>query len=180
MDCKDIVHLCLELGAHKAESIPVSQIVFQEELRKYCEDNRCGRYARNYTCPPMIGEVRPLINKLQTYPQAVIWQNIYQLEDSFDIEGMMAAQEKHNAMTLKIARKLYECFGRRNVLVLAAGGCTLCKACACLTSKPCLHPEDALSSLEAYGIHVAQLEAVSGMKYINGPNTVTYFSGAFC
>ena len=39
--------------------------------------------------------------------------------------------------------------------------------------------DDALSSLEAYGIHVAKIGDVSGLRYINGKDTVTYFSGEF-
>ena len=43
----DIVELCLEMGAFKAEEIPVGKLAFQPELRELCEHNACGRYARN-------------------------------------------------------------------------------------------------------------------------------------
>ena len=33
----------------------------------------------------------------------------------------------------------------------------------------------ACASLEAYGVSVSQLAELSGMRYINGENTVTYF-----
>jgi len=174
----DVIQLCLRLGAARAEEIRVADMVLQPELRVYCEQNRCGRYARNLTCPPFIGDVHDLIGKLTTFSRAVIWQNIEPLEDSFDFEGMMAAQQKHNAMTLEIAHCLYAQMGRENVLVLAAGGCSKCEKCAAETGEPCRFPDDALSSLEAYGINVSKIGEVSGMKYINGPNTVTYFSGA--
>lgn len=39
--------------------------------------------------------------------------------------------------------------------------------------------DQAVSSLEAYGVAVYELANLSGMKYINGPNTVTYFGAAF-
>ena len=175
----DVVKLCLDMGATKAEEIPLDMLVFQPELRGLCSQNACGRYGRNYTCPPLCGEVDVLIKKLKTFSRCVIWQNIYALEDSFDFEGMMAAQEKHNAQTLVVAREVYTNLGREHALVLAAGGCTLCEKCAAVANEPCPHPEDALSSLEAYGIFVAKIGDVSGMKYINGKDTVTYFSGAF-
>ena len=41
------------------------------------------------------------------------------------------------------------------------------------------NPALAMSSLEAYGIDVAQLAKQAGMKYINGVNTVTYFGAVF-
>ncbi|MCL2084739.1 MAG: DUF2284 domain-containing protein [Oscillospiraceae bacterium] len=175
----DIVKLCLDMGAAKAEEIPVSRLTLMPELRELCERNVCGRFGRNYTCPPYTGEAGALIEKLKTFNKAVIWQNIYPLEDSFDFEGMMDAQQKHNAMTLDIARQVYAELGRDNALVLAAGGCTLCEICAAQTGEPCRGPDDALSSLEAYGIHVAKIGDVSGLRYINGKDTVTYFSGAF-
>jgi len=175
----DVVQLCLQLGATMAEEISVADMTFQPELRAYCEQNRCGRFGRNYTCPPYIGEVNGLIRKLKVFTRAVVWQNIEPLEDSFDFEGMMAAQQKHNAMSLEIARRLYAEMGRENVLVLAAGGCSRCEKCAAETGEACRLPSDALSSLEAFGINVSKIGEVSGMKYINGPNTVTYFSGAF-
>jgi predicted metal-binding protein len=175
----DYVKLCLKLGAAKAAEMPVSKLVLQSELRVYCEQNRCGRYHRNYTCPPLIGEISQLIHTLKTFSKTVIWQNIYQLEDSFDFEGMALGQRNHHAMTLKAAQHIYREKGRDKALVLSAGGCTHCAICACQTSEPCRDPDNALSSLEAYGINVSQIENVSDMKYINGANTVTYFAGVF-
>ncbi|MDR0294137.1 MAG: DUF2284 domain-containing protein [Oscillospiraceae bacterium] len=175
----DIVKLCLDMGAAKAEEIPVGKLTFEPVLRAYCEQNLCGRYGRNYTCPPFCGGADTLIQKLKAFSKAIIWQNIYPLEDSFDFEGMMEAQEKHNAQTLSIAGRVYAAIGQENCVVLAAGGCILCKQCAVQTDEPCRNPDRALSSLEAYGIHVSKIEDVSGMRYINGKNTVTYFSGVF-
>ncbi|MCL2050776.1 MAG: DUF2284 domain-containing protein [Lachnospiraceae bacterium] len=175
----DFVKLCLSKGAKKAEAIPVEKLILMPELREFCEQNKCGRFGRNYTCPPYVGEKEELIKKIKSYKIAIIWQNIYELEDSFDFEGMMDGQEKHNQMTLEIAEEAYQEMGRDKVLVLAAGGCTLCPACASLTDEPCRNPGRALSSLEAYGINVAKIEEISGLKYINGKDTVTYFSGLF-
>jgi predicted metal-binding protein len=175
----DIVKLCLEMGAANAEEIPVSKLTFMPELRKLCEDNVCGRFGRNYTCPPFVGGADILIEKLKAFDRVIIWQNIYPLEDSFDFEGMMDAQQKHNLQTQAIARRVNDALGRENALALAAGGCTLCEQCAAQTDEPCRNPGGALSSLEAYGINVSKIEEVSGMKYINGINTVTYFSGVF-
>lgn len=92
---------------------------------------------------------------------------------------MIDAQAKHNAMTQEIAHKAYDALGRVNALVLAAGGCSLCDKCALQTSQPCRHPSDALSSLEAYGMHVSKTAVEIGMPYLNGKDTVTYFSGLF-
>lgn len=175
----ELLQLCLTLGASGAERIPMDKVAFAPELRALCAQNACGRFARNYTCPPHIGEVEALMDRLKGFSEAVIWQSIFPLEDSFDFEGMMDAQSKHNAMTLEVARRVYRSLGRDNALVLGAGGCSLCESCALQTGEPCRNREDALSSLEAYGIHVAKTCEALEMNYINGANTVTYFSGVF-
>ena len=175
----DIVLLCLDMGAARAEEIPVAKLTFMPELRKLCEDNACGRYGRNYTCPPFIGGTDVLIKRLKSFQRVIIWQNIFAIEDSFDFDGMMAAQREHNAQTREIAHCVYDTLGRDNCLVLSAGGCMLCEQCGIRTDEPCRNPGFAMSSLEAYGINVAMIGDVSELKYINGKDTVTYFSGVF-
>lgn len=170
----DIVKLCYELGAAGAVEVPISSIVFRPEFRELCEQNACGRFAKSYTCPPFIGNVEDLIAKANMFKTVVFFQNVYELEDSFDYEGMIHAQDKHNAMTLDVSRRTGD-----NALVLAASGCSLCGECAAVTGEPCRNPGSALSSLEAYGIHVVETCKAIGLKYINGENTVTYFSAVF-
>jgi len=176
---KDIQAICRDMGASGVSEIRVSELEFSGEIRDLCKANACGRYGSNYTCPPFVGELEELMEKAKNFQDIVVWQNVYPLEDSFDIEGMFSSQEHHNAMTLKIAKEIYAKKGRDKALILSAGGCTLCKTCNMKVNEPCRYPEDALVSLEAYGINVASLAKSAGMKYIAGENTVTYFSGAF-
>ena len=175
----EIVRICLNLGASKAEEIPVNKLVLQPEVHDYCKQNKCGRYGKNYTCPPSIGNAWDLIAKLRTFDKAVFMQNIYPLKDSFDFKGMMDGNQQHNAMTLKIAKQVYAELGREKSLVLAAGGCSTCKTCGVVTNEPCRDNQNAISSLEAYGVNVTYIGEVSGLKYFNEANTVTYFSGVF-
>ena len=175
----DIVKRCLDFGATKAEEIPVSKLVIMPELREFCKQNACGKYGNNYTCPPHVGEIDVLIEKLKGFKKAVILQNIYPLEDSFDFDGMMEAKANHDKMTYEIADKIYDELGYHETLILGAGSCILCETCGAETGKPCPNPQKSLSSLEAYGINVSKIEEISDMKYINGVDTVTYFSGVF-
>ena len=43
-----LIKLALEAGASNANILPVAEIPFDPTLRKLCEDNRCGKYNRNY------------------------------------------------------------------------------------------------------------------------------------
>ena len=49
---------CMENGAFAAKVIPVKEIEFDSSFRKYCEDNVCGQYGKNYACPPYAGTRR--------------------------------------------------------------------------------------------------------------------------
>lgn len=167
----------IEFGASNAGEIKVSDIAFDKSLRKSCEANFCGNYGKNHTCPPGCGDEEELIEKIKKYEDAIIFQTITPLEDSFDFEGMEEAAKNHNKLTYAVwdeAKKLYP-----DCTILAAGGCSYCEKCAGIDGEPCRFPEKAITSLEAHCINVSTLAGKAGMKYINGENTVTYFSGVF-
>lgn len=160
----------IELGAYKAAVIDVSEITTDVAFRDMCKANYCGKYGKCYTCPPDVGEIDALIEKLKSYKHALVYQTVSELEDSFDIEGMHEAAVKHASLVRAVVGE----YGN-DALHLGAGGCPLCERCAKATNEPCRHPNEAIASLEAHGVNVAKLAAVSGMKYINGQDTVTYF-----
>ena len=58
---------------------------------------------------------------------------------------------------------------------MSAGGCRLCPRCAKVDDQPCRHPDRALPPMEGAGIDVYRTTKSTDLKYINGPNTVTYF-----
>ena len=161
-------------GAAHAAVIPVSELVFDAGLRVYCEANQCGAYDSNYACPPCVGTAEEVIARAKGYENALIFQTISPLEDSYDFEGMQAAGEKHNELSERVFAGMRA--EKPGCLVLSAGGCAICPRCARKDDKPCRFPEKAVSSLEAYCMNVSRIAAKCGMKYINGQNTVTYFS----
>ena len=155
--------------------VKVSGINFRREFRAACEQNTCGKYQKCWMCPPDVGDIDEMIARAKTYENALVFQMVEPLEDSFDIEGMQAAAKKHTALTAALAEAVRPRLP--GALTLGAGACHICEVCARLENKPCLHPEKAIASLEAYGIAVSELAEYCGMNYINGPNTVTFFGG---
>ena len=103
-----------------------------------------------------------------------MYQNIYEIEDSFDIEGMFEAKKSHHRVAQKIQEAVKPLLGD-SYLHLEAGGCGVCERCAKRDQLPCRFPEKALPSLEAYGIDVYNTASHAGLKYVNGQNTITYF-----
>lgn len=168
-----IKEIALALGAFRAEILPVRQIQTDRSFRALCETNACGNYGGNYMCPPNVAPIDELMVRLRTYENALVYQTVSPLEDSFDFEGMMAAGKRHN----DLGQRLWDAADSLGMetLHLGAGGCRLCDVCAIRTEEPCRHPKRAMSSLETYGVDVTALAAAAGMRYINGPNTVTYF-----
>lgn len=175
---ESLTQAILDLGAYKVGTVQVEDIDFEPDFRKMCESNACGMYGRSWMCPPDIGPVDELIARAKTYRWAVVFQTVDELEDSYDFEGMMAAGEKMNHLTAAVRKKLDD-MGVARRLLLGAGGCRLCQVCAKQKGEPCRFPDQALSSLEAYGINVSVLAPQAGMKYINGKDTVTYFGAVF-
>lgn len=176
MDLNQIKQCILDAGARRIGVVAVEDIDFQPEFRKLCESNACGMFGRSWMCPPLVGEVEELIQSLKAYQWAVVYQTVDELEDSYDFEGMMAAGEKMNRLTTRVRRELAEV---SPLLFLGAGGCRICQRCSKLDGQPCRRPEEAISSLEAYGINVSALAVQAGMQYINGSDTVTYFGAVF-
>ncbi len=159
----------------KTAIVSVEDIKFYPELRELCVMNTCGNYGKNHTCPPNVGEIHSLIERAKTYQRAIIVQNVYELEDSYDYEGMVEGAKRFKGsfdQAEEIARERIE-----DPLLLACGGCSYCVRCSALDEEACRFPDRARASLESYGIQVSQLAESAGMNYINGVNTVTYFGG---
>ena len=168
-----ILKTVLDCGAKGGEYLPADAIVTDPVFRRICEGNACGKFGRCYMCPPDIGPVEELMAKIRTYTHAVLYQSIGTIEDSFDFEGMMEVGHAHCMLSQRIRTALGDKLPGH--LHLTGGGCHLCEKCAKLDSLPCRFPEEALSSLEGYGIDVYRTSKATELKYINGENTVTYF-----
>jgi len=170
-----LIKLAINAGAAGAGIAEVNQITFRREFRAACAQNSCGKYGTCWMCPPDVGDTDEMIAHAKEYQYMLVFQSIDPLEDSFDIEGMERAAAKHNALALRLAKQLAGIL--ENPLRLGAGACHVCARCAKADDLPCRCPEHASASLEAYGIAVSELAALSGLAYINGPDTVTYFGG---
>lgn len=169
-----IKNLC-ENVFDKAAVIRADKLIFRNDVREMCKSGRCGSYGNNWGCPPGCGSVDECRERAAKYDKAIVVQTIGLLEDSFDFEGMGKAAIEHcqrmTHMREKIEGELSD------VLSLGAGPCKVCGECTC-PHEPCRFPEKRFSSMEAYGLMVSEVCADSGLKYINGENTVTY-TGCF-
>lgn len=150
-------------------------ITFSENVRKACEVNYCGRYGKCWTCPPGAGDWQVLRDHFREYEHAFVFTTKYDLEDSFDVEGMDEARVQHEAVDKAILALLE---GEEPHELAGAGSCKICEKCT-YPDAPCRFPDKARRSMEACGMDVVSLSKDCGIHYINGADTVTYFSIIF-
>ena len=147
-------------------------IRFRQDIRAMCEVNTCRAYGTTWACPPAVGTVEECGERVRQYDKMVVLSGKYELEDSFDYEGIQEGAKKFRESSRALNQLLRERFS--DYFMLSNEGCDLCSKCT-YPDAPCRFPDRAMGSLEGYGIFVSELATQAGMKYNNGPNTVTFF-----
>ena len=170
---EELINLALTCGAAKAAIIRGEEVVLSASFRDICAGNGCGRFGRCWMCPPFIGEIDALMDKVRSFDHGLLYQTIHDIEDSFDIEGMGDASRVHAQVSQRINEAVKPLLP--GCLHLSCGGCNLCERCAKLDEAPCRLPDKALPPMEGYGIDVYQTTRPTDLQYINGQNTVTFF-----
>lgn len=166
-----------ELGVHEYGIIPTEQVPFEHEVREMCAANRCGIYGKKWCCPPGCGTEEECREKCMKFKNVLVFSTKTDLEDSFDFEGMTAAMVRHREVSKKVRSLFRETYGD-DFLALSSEGCDNCKECT-YPDAPCRFPNDMMPSVESHGIMVYKEAAACGIHYINGANTVTFFSNIF-
>lgn len=154
--------------------IPKESISLNQEVRDLCEQNTCGNYNKNWSCPPAVAPLDEIKEKFDEFSNFIVLSQVYELEDSMDFEGMVEGAKDFQKRLVELNKTLRE--SGIKYMMLGAGGCTLCPKCT-YPDEPCRRPEDRIVSLEAHGIEVVKLMKDNGLKYNNGPNTMTYMGG---
>lgn len=161
-----------KLGIHEYSFIAPNEIDFKDEIQQICNNGACEMYGRTWACPPALGDAAECKKRCIEYSSALFFSAVYELEDSFDYEGMLDAGVKFR----KLCDRVYEEAGADStkILMLCNGACLRCEKCT-YPNAPCRFPDKLFLSLEGHGILVSELAKAKGIKYINGKDTVTYF-----
>jgi predicted metal-binding protein len=174
IDGKDFIKIALESSATHAAILDTSTIRFHEEFRKACEKNICRKYDTNWMGPPAIGPIEELSKRATRYRQGMLFQTIHSVASNFDMKGWFEAAKIHEQVFRSLLDKIRKEFPSEDILPLNAGCCHICERCAYLDGEPCRNPDQAVSSVEAYGMNVIALQKSAGLPYNNGKNAVTY------
>jgi predicted metal-binding protein len=171
---EDLIKDALESNAAHAAILDTSKIQFHEDFRKACEKNACRKYDTNWMGPPAIGPIGSLMKRALSHRHGLLFQTVHRVASSFDMKGMFEAAKVHNAVFRDLLEKIRRKYPIKDLLPLNAGCCSICEKCGYLDHEPCRHPDQAVSSVEAYGINVIALEKSAGIPYYHGKNTVCY------
>ena len=145
-----------KLGIGVCVEIDPALLVPEERIRKYCEENKCGSYGRNYTCPPNAGSLDEISERLKNCNHGYLFQYSKELDLKKDFKKILKSKDDFHKIILKIEDSMNKS-GIDDVWGLIGGNCGLCHACAIQKDKPCRHPDKSRMSLEAIGIDVVGL-----------------------
>ncbi len=159
-----------EMGFDTAVSLDPQILTAREDVRAMCEEDKCGAYNKNWTCPPAVGTTQQCQQKMRQYQRGILLQSIGQMRKAVDSKCYRETEQRHIRNFYAFAQEIRKVYP--DALCLGAGGCRVCKPCA--YPQPCRFPEKAVSSMEGYGLFVTQVCRDTGAAYHHGERTITY------
>ena len=173
MTQEEMIRYAAEAGFAAAAIVDTNQIVFDPAFRPYCEENLCGQYGANHSCPPACGSPEALKQKILVHKKALFLQPIWEISDYSDMPAIKQAKAAHNAAEIRLVKRLRAegCGG----IIVGASGCALCSPCAAVRGEPCKFPEYQYSCMSAYCIFVKKLADACGVEYDCGEGLLAFF-----
>lgn len=152
--------------------VEIANLNYYPEVRKICEGNSCRNYGASWACPPAVGTIDACKARVNQYERMLLVSKKYELEDSFDFEGMIGGLRDFKKIMDLFQENLKDLLS--DYILLSNEGCGRCMECT-YPNAPCRFPQLLHHSLEGYGFMANELAKEAGMHYNNGANTVTYF-----
>lgn len=161
-------------GMWQADLINTKDLLLYAEIQEICKGNTCRSYGTTWACPPAVGTIEECKKRVMQYGKMLLFSVKYDLEDSYDIEGMQNALFSFKDSVDVFDEKLRAVLS--DYLLLSNEGCGRCIKCT-YPDSPCRFPGRLHHSIEGYGFNIYELTKAAGIKYNNGENTVTFFGG---
>ncbi len=160
----------IALGFTEAVGFDPAILCPRADVREMCASDRCGSYGKNWTCPPYCGTISQCRESMHRHRHGILLQTVGQLQKEIDSRGFRETEQRH----LQTFSRFCEAIRRHypGALCLGSGGCRICRVCA--WPEACRFPEQAVSSMEGYGLFVTQVCRDAGLPYHHGEKTITY------
>lgn len=168
-----LVQYAVDEGFASAVVTDTADIVFDPSFRPFCEENLCGQYGVNYSCPPDCGSPEAMKQKVLDHKKALVLQTIWDIDDYSDTAAIKQAKGAHNAAAIRLMKRARAegCDG----FLVGASGCSLCKPCAITEGKTCHFPDLRYSCMSAYCVFVKKLADHCKMDYDCGAGQLAFF-----
>jgi predicted metal-binding protein len=150
-------------------------LVARTEVREMCSADSCSAFGKSWLCPPACGSLESYQKLFGRYRAGYLFQTIIKMEDPFDYYAIERGTAEHKRRFNALAERVVD--SERDILLLSAGTCTLCEACA-YPDAPCRFPDKAFPSMEATGLLVSDVCKMSGIPYYHGTGTIAFCSCA--
>ncbi len=163
MNKNEMIKAAFEEGFHSAEVIDTEKIVFNAAFRPYCEENLCGQYGANYSCPPDCGNPEEMKARVISHKKALVLQMKWKISDFNDTAVFKESKRVHNASAIRLLKRIRE--AGHDCFMVGSSGCNLCNPCKLQLKEPCAFPDYRFSCMSAYCIYVKKLAEDCGMEY---------------
>lgn len=173
MTNEEMVKAAENMGFSAAAVIATKDIPFEAAFRVCCEDNSCGKYGINYSCPPDCGTTAEMEAKIKAQPYALLLQTIWEIDDPMEGAETKKAKKKHNAMIRQLIDDM-QAQGTDGFMI-GSSGCSLCEQCAITENEPCRFPDKMFSCMSAYCVYVNKLAEKCGIEYDSGQGLVSLY-----
>ena len=168
-----IEELIEKQGFDCAGTCDASELNVREEVRDMCAADKCHTYNASWACPPACGDIYDFERQMHEYKHCTVVQTVMQMEDEFDLEALMEAEQKQTERIYELIDAIDEAGLSDQVMILSAGTCHLCSSCT-FPDAPCRFPDKRLVSMEAAGLYVSEICTKAGIPYNHGKNTIAY------
>lgn len=168
---QSIIDQANRLGFSHVGMLDAATLEPRQEVRDMCAADRCRHYGKSWTCPPACASLEANKALLAQYKTGALLQTTGTPEDDFDLEGMYEIGRAHMLRFRQLCAALRK--DHPDMLALGAGVCELCEECS-YPDAPCRNPEEAVTSMEAFGLVVSDACTANGIKYNYGAGTMTF------
>ena len=169
----EVTRCAQELGIASVQEIDPKILVPEQWVRTLCEEDKCGNYGKNYTCPPLVGTLGEMKERLASFNRGILFQYATPVDVKGDRKGVQESKVDFHRKILEL-EGFFILRGIRDLWGMIGGSCSLCGVCHARAEKPCPQPEDARSSLESLGIAIIPLLEALGLDNAFHPDKITW------
>ena len=160
----------------KVFDLRATPLICSELVIQYCENNACGKYGMNWTCPPAVGRFEDCKEKIESYSKVLVFRSEYKINEWYDYERVQETIGAHQANVRRVRELIPKDLDH---LVLSGGGCVYCKECAYIKKEECRFPDIAIPPIESYGLDIFRFTKKNNIVYSAPEGEMYYFGMVF-